>query len=190
MSLTCQYVQLNYSYPLSQPARELQLEAKLLIPDQLPKIDTIIGGTLQISTPVVNIHDGHLKISGVVYPHLLYQAEKPREESSSQRSQWFEHENEENSNDSLVVAEPMEYSHLWSDDHGVAFEEQIEIPGVTEDSLLTVQIIPKTSNFEKLNPNQINFKTKLELHPPADPKTANYHHERPVIGAIGKSHRN
>jgi hypothetical protein len=169
MSLACQFDQLINSYPLGQLTKEILVETKLKIPDATPKIEGITGGGFQIGSPVMDVSDGLLLISGVIYPYLLYVSDEPGARTGKPPHHQIEtrDENEDHNGNSDSTRESKEYSYSWSGDNGLLFEERLNIPGLQPDSVIEVKIVPKSSDFERNGSDWINFSAKMDLiiHP-------------------------
>jgi hypothetical protein len=162
MSVTCQFEQFASSYALSELSREVVIDSKLKIPETVPVIDSVIGGSIQMAAPVVSVNadTNSLHISGVIYPQLYYNGaesglsghHRPDYNSSYEQSQNADHES---------TREPKQYSYGWSGENGIIYEEQIEIPGWDADNLVDVQVIPKHCDFERSGPDRINFSARF-----------------------------
>lgn len=169
MSLACQFEQFTSSYTLGELSRDVFIDAKLRIPEMIPKIDNIIGGDFQSGTPVVSVNDNLLVVSGVIYPQLIYASAGVNELSANHHRPLPEDYSENNSDHENCddtyspPREPQEYNCNWSGDDGILYEERIEIPGLQVNSVVEVKIIPKACDFEKSGADQINFTAKLMI---------------------------
>lgn len=166
MSLTCQFEQLTSAYTSGELSREVVIETKIRIPDTVPKIDTIIGGSIQMGAPVVSVNDNSLVISGVIYPQLFYVSAESNDISSHQRrlenTGQRDDQNQRTDND-FAQREPREHSYIWSGDNGLIYEEQIEVPSRQTDNAVEVKVIPKSCDFERNGLDQVNFSARIIL---------------------------
>lgn len=166
MSLTCQFEQLTSSYTSGELSRDVVIETKLNIPETVPKIDTVIGGSIQIGAPVVSVNDNGLLISGIVYPQLFYATSELNELSNHHHHS--EHNGSGDDKDQPVEneysqREPKEHSYIWSGENGLIYEEQVEIPGWQADNAVEVKVIPKSCDFERNGIDRVNFSAHIIL---------------------------
>jgi LysM repeat protein len=154
MSLSCQYDQVNSLNYLGDLVRQVAVEAKLRLPEHYPKVAKIKGGEFSAVPPTLTVNEGVLTINGCLNPHLVYLIEPPV----------FTNEQDgaaENEPD--AASEPTEYGISWLDEHGVSFEEQIEIPGLNPETLVEVDFRPNTVLYEQENQDEVVFRGIVDL---------------------------
>lgn len=172
MSLNCQIEQLTSSYTLDGLSREVVIEAQLKIPETNPKIDTIIGGNIQMGAPEISVDDKSqanthsLVISGVIHPQLFYVSAEFNDPSNRHRIQEYSDQNNDQSQiatDSYAQWEPKEHSYTWSGEGGLIYAERIETTGLQSGNAVEVKVIPKSYNFEKNGLDRVNFSAHLVI---------------------------
>ncbi len=160
MAITCQYDQLKYPVFLGDLNWQTSVEAKLQLPESLPKLGTIIGGDFQIGPASVAVHEDFIVVSGKLYPGLLFLAELPEKHSKRHRTgEGFEAENGELEERSL----PQEYGASWYGEAGISYEERIDVARVQPGMIVLVEVKPVHGVFEKANASQVGFKGILEI---------------------------
>lgn len=168
MSLTCQYEQLISSHTSAELSREVMIETKLKIPETVPKIDTIIGGSIQLGLPVVSVNDNYnlIQITGKICPEIFYAGMESNELSGNyQRPDYSGVYDEQNqsADPNDFHREPKEHSYQWSGDNGVIYEERIEVPDWQASNAVEVKVVPKNCDFERIGPDQIGLSARILL---------------------------
>jgi LysM repeat protein len=169
MSITCKYDQLKYPSFLGDLVWQFPVEAKLRLPESLPKIGMIIGGDFQTGPAKITLNEDFIVVSGKVHPQLLFVAELPGERKKLHRhAQAHEVENyEEESGEAEAVDLPQEYGASWPGEAGVDYEERIEVPGIRPGMLVQLDLKALRGIFEKESADQIIFRGNIQvaLHP-------------------------
>ena len=168
MSLTCHYEQLASSYTWTELSREVVIESKLKIPETVPKIDTLIGGNIQMGLPVISVNeDRHsLLITGTIYPEIFYTGADSNDFTSNhQRADYGELSDEQNKISVNIDSQriPKEYGFQWTGDNGLVFEELVEFPEWHGNNVAEVKVIPKNVDFERSGTDRINFSARIVL---------------------------
>jgi hypothetical protein len=166
MSLTCQFEQVTSSYTPGELSREMVIETKLKIPETVPKIDTVIGGSIQIGAPVVSVNDDGLLISGIIYPQLFYAGSELNELSGHHHRPEYNGSSDDQgqpADNEYTQREPKEHSYIWSGENGLTYEERVEIPDWKADNAAEVKIIPKSCDFERNGIDRINFSARVVI---------------------------
>lgn len=154
MSLSCQYDQVKVSNYLGDIVRQVSVEARLKIPETYPKLLRVKGGDFRAEAPVLTINEGLLTVSGKLKPHLIYLAEQLAGQQG---------EGANGAENAEELDAPIEYGISWNDEPEVSFEERIEIPGLTPDMLVEVDLKPGTALYEKTNPYETVFSGVLDV---------------------------
>ncbi len=174
MSLSCLFDQLVNSYTLGELTKEITIESRLIIPENAPKIETITGGGFRVGSPVMDVNDGLFVISGVAYPYLLYVSGEPGEKTGKNHQIESQDASGELQEDEIARQESTEHGYSWPGDNGILFEERLSIPGLNPDSLVELELVPKSSDFERDGADQVKFVAKMDLivHPVNKKQTA------------------
>jgi hypothetical protein len=160
MAVTCQYDQLRYPVFLGDLKWQTLIEAGLQLPENLPKLGTIIGGEFQTGPATATVHDDYIVVTGKIYPQILFLAELPEKYSKRQRIEEFESGNSDAEEKSL----PQEYGASWFGEAGISYEERIDIAGIQPGMNVLVEVKPIRGVFEKENASQISFKGTLQIN--------------------------
>ncbi len=153
MSITCQYEQLSYPFFVGDLTRRINIEAKLEITADLPRLKKIIHGDFQLNTPIINILENSLVVTGRVFPHILYLSESVERV----RNEEVEAEGSEN------YYYPQEFGIGWYGDNGISYEEKIDIQGLRPGMNVQVEVSALVGNFERIGIDQVLFKGLLEI---------------------------
>lgn len=154
MSITCQNYDFQSSVSLGVVTRQVTVEAKLGLPEEAPYPELIIGGDFQVGPLTSTIEEGALLVSGKIFPQMLYLTkETPLSVSGG----------DEREEEGAERYSPRESSYSWLGDQGLAFEEQVEIPGLSPGMLAGIEVIPLSAIYEPSGTDRIGFHGKLNL---------------------------
>lgn len=160
MSLVCQTEQLRCCSHLGDIVRQVSVEAKLTLPDGYPKIVKVKGGECRTAPPVLTILEDVLIVSGKLYPQLVYLAEQPLTEEHR-----YGKDNPGDDTDDFtpLPQAPSEYGYIWPDEHSIIIEEQIEVPGLTPDMFVELDVKMGSTLYEKESHNEVVFHGIVDL---------------------------
>jgi hypothetical protein len=161
MSIACQYDQLKYPFFLGDLTHQISVEAKLRLPENLPKISRIIGGDFQTGPTAFTVSDNFIVVSGKVYPHFLFVAELPEEREKKYHNDDQDTENYEEVRQEVDL--PQEYGVSWYGESGVSYEERIEVPGIRPQMLVRADVIILRGVFEKESSDLVVFRGSLQV---------------------------
>ena len=158
MSISCKYDLFKYPFFLKDTGSQIMVGGQLKLAEDAPKIDLVIGGDVLVEAPHYEVNDGSVFISGRLQPHLLYLArEEERIKQSSHRDA------EEQTDEEQDIYQPREYGYSWTGEAGLTYEERIEIPGLSPEMMVEVEVVPSDLTFSKDAPDRVAFNGKLEL---------------------------
>ncbi len=160
MAIMCQYDQLKYPVFLGDLNWQTSIEAQLQLPENLPKLGTIIGGDFQTGPSSVTVHEDFIIVAGKVYPQVLFLAELPERYFKKQR---MDEELETGNEDIEGKSLPQEYGASWYGEAGINYEERISVAGVRPGMIVQVEVKPVRGGFERESASQIAFKGTLQI---------------------------
>lgn len=171
--MNCEYDQFKYPFFIGDVNAEITVEARLAIPENTPKIATIIGGDFRVGPPSFSVIEDGLVISGQIYPDLLFIADQGHRPGAVR---------DDHSEDRDEAELPPEYGMSWPNEDGIRYEDKIEVPGLRPGMLVWVEAAPLTGTFEKNGFDSVVFRGVIEVT-----VHAAYHQAAGVVGDISIS---
>ncbi|TCL63758.1 LysM domain-containing protein [Hydrogenispora ethanolica] len=157
MSLNCQYDVLSYPFYLRDQSRRISLETVLPLPENVPRIQGVVGGDLLAEPPRFVVGEDQITVSGKLHPYLVYIGKTDEEMYRGAGDE--ELSDEERGN----LRAPREFGIGWRDEEEPIFEETIQFPGLRPEMMVDVDTVAAGCVFEKEGEDRVVARSQIEI---------------------------
>ncbi len=160
MSINCQYDTLRYPFYLQDYSKRISVETVLLLPEQAPRLQTVVGGDFLAEPPQYVVGEDVITVSGLLHPYLIYLTKEEAVEGRRHRDDAAEQDDDESN---VLVYLPREHGLCWREDEAIFFEETVALAGIRPETNVEVDIVAVAGLFERDSEDRVIARIQIDI---------------------------